>query len=433
MAKQTFQKPKGTADLLPGESHKWHFVEETARLLFSDYQYQEIRTPIFENFDLFARSAGDTSDVVTKEMYDFHDKGDRHIALRPEGTAGVVRSFVENKLFGPEFSKPYKAFYIGPMFRYERPQAGRMRQFHQIGVEAIGSESPALDAETIAMAVDFFQTLGVADLKVTINSLGDQESRENYRQALIDYLTPFKAELSADSQARLEANPLRVLDSKDAKDQEFVANAPSILDFLTPSAQTHWEKVQAYLDALGIDYEIDANTVRGLDYYNHTIFEIMTQSKVLSSGWTTIAGGGRYGGLVEEFGGPELPGVGFGIGLERLMLLLGEADAVLPDAPALDIYVANQGTGTDVAAMQMLQAVRSFGYSADRDYQERKLKGQFKAADREQAHYMILIGERELEAQTATLKNLETGKEQQVKLTDLYTALPDYLEFEGEE
>lgn len=433
MAKQTFQKPKGTADLLPGESHKWHFVEETARLLFSDYQYQEIRTPIFENFDLFARSAGDTSDVVTKEMYDFHDKGDRHIALRPEGTAGVVRSFVENKLFGPEFSKPYKAFYIGPMFRYERPQAGRMRQFHQIGVEAIGSESPALDAETIAMAVDFFQTLGVADLKVTINSLGDQESRENYRQALIDYLTPFKAELSADSQARLEANPLRVLDSKDAKDQEFVANAPSILDFLTPSAQTHWEKVQAYLDALGIDYEIDANTVRGLDYYNHTIFEIMTQSKVLGSGWTTIAGGGRYGGLVEEFGGPELPGVGFGIGLERLMLLLGEADAVLPDAPALDIYVANQGTGTDVAAMQMLQAVRSFGYSADRDYQERKLKGQCKAADREQAHYMILIGERELEAQTATLKNLETGKEQQVKLTDLYTALPDYLEFEGEE
>lgn len=433
MAKQTFQKPKGTADLLPGESHKWHFVEETARLLFSDYQYQEIRTPIFENFDVFARSAGDTSDVVTREMYDFHDKGDRHIALRPEGTAGVVRSFVENKLFGPEFSKPYKAFYIGPMFRYERPQAGRMRQFHQIGVEAIGSESPALDAETIAMAVDFFQTLGVADLKVTINSLGDQESRENYRQALIDYLTPFKAELSADSQARLEANPLRVLDSKDAKDQEFVANAPSILDFLTPSAQTHWEKVQAYLDALGIDYEIDANTVRGLDYYNHTIFEIMTQSKVLGSGWTTIAGGGRYGGLVEEFGGPELPGVGFGIGLERLMLLLGEADAVLPDAPALDIYVANQGTGTDVAAMQMLQAVRSFGYSADRDYQERKLKGQFKAADREQAHYMILIGERELEAQTATLKNLETGKEQQVKLTDLYTALPDYLEFEGEE
>lgn len=432
MAKQTFQKPKGTADLLPGESHKWHYVEETARLLFSDYQYQEIRTPIFENFDVFARSAGDTSDVVTKEMYDFYDKGERHIALRPEGTAGVVRSFVENKLYGPEFAKPYKAFYIGPMFRYERPQAGRMRQFHQIGVEAIGSESPALDAETIAMAVDFFQTLGVTDLKVTINSLGDQASRDAYRQALIDYLTPFKEELSYDSQTRLEKNPLRVLDSKDAKDQTIVENAPSILDYLSETAQAHWDKVKRYLDALGIDYEVDASTVRGLDYYNHTIFEIMTQSSALGEGWTTIAGGGRYNGLVEEFGGPQLPGVGFGIGLERLMLLLDDANAVLPDAPALDVYVANQGEGTDVVAMQMLQAVRSFGYSADRDYEERKLKGQFKAADRENAHYMILIGDRELADHAAKLKNLQTGIEQQIKLTDLYTALPDYLEIEVE-
>ncbi|MBM7618105.1 histidyl-tRNA synthetase [Weissella uvarum] len=433
MAKQGFQKPKGTADLLPGESYKWHYVEETARLLFADYQYQEIRTPIFENFDVFARSAGDTSDVVTKEMYDFYDKGDRHIALRPEGTAGVVRAFVENKLFGPEFKKPYKAFYIGPMFRYERPQAGRMRQFHQIGVEAIGSEDPALDAETIAMAVDFFNTLGISDLKVTINSLGDAESREAYRQALIAYLTPLKDELSHDSQVRLDQNPLRVLDSKDAHDQELVANAPSILDFLTPDAQAHWEKVQTYLDALGVDYEIDANTVRGLDYYNHTIFEIMTQSPALGDGWTTIAGGGRYGGLVAEFGGPELPGVGFGIGLERLMLLLENDSAILPSEPTLDVYVANQGEGTDIVAMQMLQAVRSFGYSADRDFQARKLKGQFKAADREQAHYMILIGERELEQQAATLKDLRSGQEQQVKLTDLYTALPDYLEVATDE
>lgn len=428
MAKSNFQKPKGTADLLPGESYKWHFVEETARLLFSDYQYQEIRTPLFENFDVFARSAGDTSDVVTKEMYDFYDKGERHIALRPEGTAGVVRSFVENKLFGPEFQKPYKAFYIGPMFRYERPQAGRMRQFHQIGVEALGSESPALDAETIAMAVDLFQTLGLTDLKVTINSLGDPESREAYRNALIDYLRPLADELSADSKQRLEQNPLRVLDSKDAHDQELVADAPSILDYLTPEAQLHWDKVQTYLDALGLDYEIDANTVRGLDYYNHTIFEIMTQNAVLGRGWTTIAGGGRYNGLVQEFGGPEMPGVGFGIGLERLMLLLNEMDANLGMAPKVDIFVANQGEGTDVAAMQMLQAVRSFGYSAERDYQDRKLKGQFKAADRMQARYMIIIGERELADQVANLKDLETGVERTEKLTDLYTALPDLLE-----
>lgn len=428
MAKQLFQKPKGTADLLPNESLKWHYVEETARLLFSDYQYAEVRTPIFENFDIFARSAGDTSDVVTKEMYDFKDKGDRHIALRPEGTAGVVRAFVENKLFGPEHAKPYKLFYIGPMFRYERPQAGRMRQFHQIGVEALGSESPALDAEVIAMAVDFFQTLGIANLKVKVNSLGDKESRENYRQALIDFLKPHFEELSHDSQERLEKNPLRVLDSKDAKDQEIVANAPSILDYLSDDAQQHWQKVQQYLDALGIDYEVDATVVRGLDYYNHTIFEVMTQAKALGHGWSTITGGGRYNGLVSEFGGPEMAGVGFGIGLERLMLLLESENAPLPDENKLDIYVANQGQDTDIAAMQMVQAIRSFGYSADRDYEDRKLKAQFKTANRLNARYMITIGERELAEQSANLKNMQTGKETTVKLAELYTNLPEYIE-----
>lgn len=433
MAKQTFQKPKGTADLLPGESAKWHFVEETARLLFSDYQYAEVRTPLFENFEVFSRSAGDTSDVVTKEMYDFHDKGDRHVALRPEGTAGVVRSFVENKLFGPEHQKPYKVFYIGPMFRYERPQAGRMRQFHQIGVEAFGSESPALDAEVIAMVVDFFQTLGLTSLKVTVNSLGDQTSRDNYRTALIDYLKPHFAELSADSQKRLENNPLRVLDSKDPRDQQFVADAPSILDYLTPDANNRWQKLQTYLDALGVEYEVDANVVRGLDYYNHTIFEVMTQNEALGQGWTTIAGGGRYSGLVEEFGGPEMSGVGFGIGLERLMLLLENSNVALPNPVGLDVYVANQGENTDVAALQMVQAVRSFGYSAERDYQERKLKGQFKAADRLKAKYIITIGERELAEQSANLKNMVTGQEITVKLAELYTNLPNLLEAEEAE
>jgi len=430
MAKQSFQKPKGTADLLPGESLKGHYVEETARLLFGDYQYSEVRTPIFESFDVFARSAGDTSDVVTKEMYDFKDKGDRHVALRPEGTAGVVRAFVENKLFGPEHQKPYKMFYIGPMFRYERPQAGRMRQFHQIGVEALGSDSPALDAEVIAMAVDLFQTLGVTNLKVKINSLGDKESRENYRNALIDFLKPHFDELSADSQTRLEKNPLRVLDSKDEKDQAIVADAPSILDYLTEDAQAHWEKVQAYLEAMGIDYEVDANVVRGLDYYNHTIFEAMTQSAALGRGWTTITGGGRYNGLVEEFGGPEMPGVGFGIGLERLMLLLEAEGATLPEQAPLDVYVANMGEGTDVAAMQMVQAVRSFGYSAERDYQDRKLKAQFKTADKLGARFIITIGERELAEQTANLKNMTTGEEITVKLAELYTGLPEFIEVE---
>ncbi len=431
MAKQTYQKPKGTADLLPGESQKWHYVEETARILFADYQYNEVRTPIFENFEVFSRTSGDTSDVVTKEMYDFHDKGDRHIALRPEGTAGVVRAFVENKLFGPENAKPYKMFYLGPMFRYERPQAGRMRQFHQIGVEALGSDSPAVDAETIAMVVDFFQTLGISNLKVTVNSLGDQESRQNYRQALIDFLRPHFDELSHDSQVRLDQNPLRVLDSKDAKDQEIVAGAPSILDYLTEPAQAHWDKVKTFLDALGIEYEVDATTVRGLDDYNHTIFEVMTRSPALGKGWTTIAGGGRYNGLVAELGGPEMAGVGFGIGLERLMLLLEDSQAALPTALPVDVYVANQGAGTDVVALQLVQAIRAFGYSADRDYLDRKLKAQFKSADRENARYIVTIGERELASQSANLKNLSTGKEISVKLTELYTNLPEYIEEEN--
>ena len=237
-------------------------------------------------------------------------------------------------------------------------------------------------------------------------------------------------ELSADSQTRLEKNPLRVLDSKDAKDQAIVADAPSILDYLTESAQVHWDKVQTYLEAMGIDYEVDANVVRGLDYYNHTIFEVMTQSEALGHGWTTITGGGRYNGLVEEFGGPEMPGVGFGIGLERLMLLLESEGATLPEQAPLDVYVANTGDGTDVVAMQMVQAVRSFGYSAERDYQDRKLKGQFKSADRLGARFMITIGERELAEQSANLKNMTTGKEITVKLAELYTGLPEFIEDE---
>ncbi|KRN75168.1 hypothetical protein IV73_GL000930 [Weissella kandleri] len=430
MGKNIYQKPKGTADLMPENSAQWHYVEETARLLFSDYQYHEIRTPIFESFEVFSRTSGDTSDVVTKEMYDFKDKGDRHLALRPEGTAGVVRAFVENKRFGPEFAKPYKAFYIGPMFRYERPQAGRMRQFHQIGVEAFGSTAPTLDAEVIAMAVDFFQTLGLTNLKVVVNTLGDQASRDAYRTALIAYLKPHFDDLSADSQVRFEKNPLRVLDSKDSADQAIVDGAPSILDYLSEDAQARWGALQAALEALGINYEVDANVVRGLDYYNHTIFEIMTQSPALGHGWTTIAGGGRYNGLVEELGGPEMPGIGFGIGLERLMLLLEAEHAALPSTPPLDVYVISQGAGTDLAALQMVQAVRSFGYSADRDYLDRKLKAQFKTADRQNARYTIVIGERELAEQSANLKNLATHEEITVKLAELYTNLPAYLETE---
>ncbi|MGO3129712.1 MAG: histidine--tRNA ligase [Leuconostoc mesenteroides] len=430
MAKPIFQRPKGTADLLPQKTVQWQHVEAVARVLFGDYNFKEIRTPLFENFEVFSRSAGDTSDVVTKEMYDFHDKGDRHIALRPEGTAGVVRAYVENKLYGPEFDKPYKAFYMGPMFRYERPQAGRFRQFHQIGAEVFGSDSPALDAEVIAMVIDFFQTLGLKNLKVAINTLGDKESRNAYRQALIDYLKPHFDELSADSQARLEKNPLRVLDSKDPRDQVFVADAPSILDFLSEKSTKHWEKLQDILTALNLDFDIDTTMVRGLDYYNDTIFEIMTTDESLK-GAATIAGGGRYSGLVEEFGGPETPGVGFGIGVERLLDLLQAQNVAPTEEQNLDFYVVNIGDTTDVIATKIVQAVRSFGYVAERDYLSKSAKAQFKAADRHHAKYVITIGEQELEEQIVNIKNMTNGEQKSVQLSELYTNLPLIMDAEG--
>lgn len=428
-----YQRPKGTADILPEESEKWHFVEETARLLFADYQYREIRTPLFENFEIFSRSAGDTSDVVTKEMYDFHDKGDRHVALRPEGTAGVVRAYVENKLYGPEHTKPYKAFYIGPMFRYERPQSGRQRQFHQIGVEAFGSDSPALDVEVITMALAYFKQLGIDGLRVAVNSLGDTQSRADYRQALIDYLKPHYDELSADSQERLEKNPLRVLDSKEPEDQQFVADAPSILDYLTDEARGHFEQVKQLLDVLGIDYVVDPTMVRGLDYYNHTIFEVMVQSKALGHGYTTVCGGGRYSGLVKELGGPDDAGVGFAIGLERLMLLLADKGIEVPDGHQLDVYVVGIGDETNVETLKLVQAIRGFGFSANRDFLGRKPKAQFKSANKENASFVITIGQSELESRTAHFKSMVTSEEVSLPLDDLYTKFPEiYDKYIGE-
>ncbi|MYV16597.1 histidine--tRNA ligase [Furfurilactobacillus milii] len=415
-----YQRPKGTADILPGMSEKWSYVEDTARLLFNDYQFHEIRTPMFENFEVFSRSAGDTSDVVTKEMYDFHDKGDRHIALRPEGTAGVVRAYVENKLYAPEQEKPYKVFYMGPMFRYERPQTGRSREFHQIGVESFGSDSPAVDVEIMAMAMDFFNHLGLTNLKLAVNSLGDKETREAYHQALVDYLEPHFNDLSEDSQSRLHKNPLRVLDSKDKKDQEIVANAPSILDFMTPDAQKHLDTVKEMLEALKIPFEIDPTMVRGLDYYNHTIFEIETNSPALGHGWMTICGGGRYNGLVEELGGPETPGFGFGIGMERLLLLLDNLDVTAPISNPLNAYVVGIGEETNVETLKLVQAIRQAGFSADRDYLNRKPKAQFKTADRRQAEFTITVGAQELESQTVHFKSMRTGEETTLPMDAIY-------------
>ncbi|MFQ7176400.1 MAG: histidine--tRNA ligase [Streptococcus salivarius] len=422
------QKPKGTQDILPADSAKWQYVENVARETFKKYNYGEIRTPMFEHYEVISRSVGDTTDIVTKEMYDFHDKGDRHITLRPEGTAPVVRSYVENKLFAPEVQKPVKVYYIGSMFRYERPQAGRLREFHQLGVECFGSKNPATDVETIAMAYQLFNTLGIKDVTLHLNSLGNTESRLAYRQALIDYLTPMRESLSKDSQRRLDENPLRVLDSKEKEDKVAVENAPSILDYLDEESQAHFDEVRTMLDSLNIPYVIDTNMVRGLDYYNHTIFEFIT---TIDKSELTICAGGRYDSLVEYFGGPETAGFGFGLGLERLLLVLDKQGIELPVEESLDVYIAVLGSGANGKALELVQAIRYQGFKAERDYLGRKIKAQFKSADTFKAKTVITLGESEVESGQVNVKNNATREEVTVsfeELTNNFAAVLKQLE-----
>ena len=410
------QKPKGTQDILPADSAKWQYVENVARETFKKYNYGEIRTPMFEHYEVISRSVGDTTDIVTKEMYDFHDKGDRHITLRPEGTAPVVRSYVENKLFAPEVQRHVKVYYIGSMFRYERPQAGRLREFHQLGVECFGSKNPATDVETIAMAYQLFNTLGIKDVTLHLNSLGNTESRLAYRQALIDYLTPMRESLSKDSQRRLDENPLRVLDSKEKEDKVAVENAPSILDYLDEESQAHFDEVRTMLDSLNIPYVIDTNMVRGLDYYNHTIFEFIT---TIDKSELTICAGGRYDSLVEYFGGPETAGFGFGLGLERLLLVLDKQGIELPVEENLDVYIAVLGSGANGKALELVQAIRYQGFKAERDYLGRKIKAQFKSADTFKAKTVITLGESEVESGQVNVKNNATREEVTVSFEEL--------------
>lgn len=422
------QKPKGTQDILPADSAKWQYVENVARETFKKYNYGEIRTPMFEHYEVISRSVGDTTDIVTKEMYDFHDKGDRHITLRPEGTAPVVRSYVENKLFAPEVQKPVKVYYIGSMFRYERPQAGRLREFHQLGVECFGSKNPATDVETIAMAYQLFNMLGIKDVTLHLNSLGNTESRLAYRQALIDYLTPMRESLSKDSQRRLDENPLRVLDSKEKEDKLAVENAPSILDYLDEESQAHFDEVRTMLESLNIPYVIDTNMVRGLDYYNHTIFEFIT---TIDKSELTICAGGRYDSLVEYFGGPETAGFGFGLGLERLLLVLDKQGITLPVEEGLDVYIAVLGSEANGKALELAQAIRHQGFKAERDYLGRKIKAQFKSADAFKAKTVITLGESELESGQVSVKNNTTREEVTVsfeELTENFAAVLDQLE-----
>ena len=398
------QKPKGTVDILPEVSGNWEKVEQIARDFFKQANYREIRTPSFESYEVFSRSSGETSDVVEKEMYDFNDKGGRHIALRPEGTAGVVRSFVENKMYGPDVVKPFNVYYIESMFRYERPQAGRQREFHQIGCESFGSNNPLADIETIMMGNDLLNKLGVKNFELHINSLGNEDVRQKYHDALVDYFTPVKDQLSEDSQRRLGKNPLRILDSKEEQDKQFLPNAPRIVDYLDDESKANFKYITDALDKLGIKYVLDDDLVRGLDYYTGVIFEFMVADTDLWASPTTVLGGGRYNHLVEEFGGPETPAVGFGIGEERLMLVLEKQNPELFADTGIDFFIANIGEGT---AMKSVELARKVEYDVD----QKKLKNQFKKADRVHAEFVITLGEKELAEGNVSIKRLADGKQ----------------------
>lgn len=412
--------PRGTADILPENSAKWQYVESVLRELSDQYNFAEIRTPVFEHTEVFQRGVGDTTDIVQKEMYEFQDRGGRSITLRPEGTAGVVRAYIQHKMFG-EPIQPTKLYYFAQMFRYERPQQGRMRQLHQYGVEVLGSADPAIDAEVISLAMTAYQKLGLKNITLVLNSLGDTESRSAHRQALIRHFTPFAEELCTDCNSRLMKNPLRILDCKQDKDHPAMDEAPSVLDFLNEESKTYFEKVKVYLKGMGIPYTVDPTLVRGLDYYNHTAFEIMSDAEGFGA-ITTLLGGGRYNGLAEQLGGPAAPGIGFGMGLERLLMALDAEGITLPVTKGIDAFLVTIGD-VDETAVPLLQQLRNAGFKVDKDYNGRKIKAQFKAANRLHAKYALIIGEDELKDNLVTLRSMETGEQEDISMEDVLTVL----------
>ena len=410
--------PRGTQDILPGETKKWQFIESRLEELMKLYNYQEIRTPIFESTDLFARGVGDSTDVVQKEMYNFKDKGDRDLTLRPEGTAAVVRSYIEKKMQG-QANQPVKLYYVGPMFRYERKQKGRYRQFTQFGVEAIGSEDPSIDAEVLAMVVHIYESFGLKNLKLVINSIGDIDSRQEYNQALVEHFEPVIDDFCQDCQSRLHTNPMRILDCKVDRDKEAVKTAPRITDYLNDESQAYYNQVKAHLDDLNIRYEEDPNLVRGLDYYTHTAFELMIDDPDYDGAITTLCGGGRYNGLLQLLDGPDQTGIGFALSIERLLMALEQEGIELVDEEALDLFVVTMGDDADRYAVRLLNDLRKQGISVDKDYLNRKIKAQMKQADRLNARYTVVIGDQELEQQRIAIKDMQSGESEEIALDQI--------------
>ena len=417
----SYQTVKGTYDLLPDRMVKFNILSDLFRQFLNLYGYGEIKTPVFEYTGVFQKE-NDTSDMVTKEMYTFSPNGKDSLTLRPEGTAGVIRSFVENKMYGNN-ELPIKLGYIEEMFRHERPQKGRQRQFTQMGIECVGDKDPLIDAEVIALGYFYIKTLGLQSVKVLINTLGDNESRLQYKKDLIDYFAPHKDELCYDCQTRLEKNPLRILDCKIDRDSDLVKNAPKMK--LTENSAKYFEDVKHYLDVLGIPYEIDDRLVRGLDYYTDTVFEVVSTNEA-SGSQATIFGGGRYDNLVKEMGGPEISGIGFAIGVERLLILC-DAEEIFDIKNSLDCYVINLNEDPDYA-LSIAEELRNNSFSCEMNYYKRSLKAQFKSSERKNARFVLIIGEDEVKDGTITLKDTLTKAQESVKRDELTDRLDQLME-----
>ncbi|HWP50330.1 MAG TPA: histidine--tRNA ligase [Clostridia bacterium] len=403
--------PKGTQDTLPSDITRWHYVERAALDIAERYGFFEMRTPTFEHTELFNRAVGDTTDVVQKEMYTFNDKKDRSITLRPEGTAGVVRAAIEHNLLGGQL--PVKASYVISCFRYEKPQAGRLREFHQFGIESLGSPSPAADAECIALGNQVLETLGVDKIKLFINSIGCKQCRPAYQAKLKAYFSGYTDQLCETCLTRLETNPLRIIDCKSPICKEIAAKAPKMMDHLCSECEDHFAELRERLEAMGIRYEIDPDIVRGLDYYCRTVFEFVTEA-IGAQG--TVCGGGRYDGLIEELGGPSMPGVGFAMGLERLQLVMAASGAQVPAPLLCELFIAPMGKTASIAAGTLVQKLRAEGVSADCETMSRSLKAQMRYADKLGAIYTMVLGDNELAAGRATVKEMSTGAASEITL-----------------
>lgn len=402
-----FKAPKGTKDILPGTVYKWHYIEKIMREIAATYGCREIRTPMFEHTDLFKRGVGETTDVVQKEMYTFEDKGGRSITLKPEGTAPSVRAFVENTLYSE--AQPTKMFYFTPAFRYEKMQKGRLRQHHQFGVEVFGSKEPSVDAEVISIVMDVYKKLGVEGIQLNINSIGCPTCRKKYNEALTEFLSSRKEDLCTTCLTRLDKNPLRILDCKVDTCKEVVKGAPIILDYICDECKDHFESLKTYLTAMGIEYVINSQVVRGLDYYSKTIFEIMDNG-------FTLCGGGRYDNLIEEIGGPSMPAIGFGMGMERLLLTLEEKGINIPEECYMDIYAASMGEDGKVEAIKLVHNLRTLGIKCECDHMARSVKAQMKFANKIGANFTVVLGEDEVKNRVAKLKRMSDGEVTEISL-----------------